>query len=92
MSVTDLRPKAFPAANKPAPFDQIRQAEARAASMASLALLAVMEDLAAIAERCADLADLSTIPFGKRDLMRRTGERIVADLKSVDALGARGAR
>lgn len=68
--------------------DLARQAE----DMARLVADALIHDLGLIADHCADVATLTLLPPGERDLLRRQGLAITDALQSIAAINGRGGR
>lgn len=81
--VTRLTPR------RESPVDAARRLEREAREIAGSASQALLTDLLLVAGRCGDLASLESLPPGLRDLLRRMGEQIAADVEKAQAISAR---
>lgn len=73
------------------PVDMARRLEAQARNVAHEASNELLTDLSIIAARCSDISSLESLPAGVRDVLRRLGETISADLEKVQAITVRSA-
>jgi len=71
------------------PVDACRRLEAEARELATAAAAVLLTDLVLISGRCADVAALESLPPGLRDLLRRVGEQLSADVEKARAISAR---
>lgn len=74
------------------PTEAVRRLEAEARDIAGRAADALITDLILIAGRCGDVGDLGSVPVGVREIARRLGETINAEVEKAQGVQAREGR
>jgi hypothetical protein len=74
------------------PVEAVRRLEAEARDIAHSATQKLFTDLVLITGRCADVSSLESVPVGVREVLRRLGESIAAEVEKAQAVQARDGR
>lgn len=69
--------------------DRVRRLESEARDIARQTLADLLADLADMAGRCIEVSEMTSLPAGQRDVLRRFADQTEMNLTTVQAIGAR---
>lgn len=84
-----IRPREAMARRGESSVETVRRLEGEARDVALHAAADLRRDMEGFRQRCVEVAELSSVPTGQREVFRKLAERLETDLTAIQAIGVR---